>query len=432
MRRERRAGHVAALLASAAMVLGTALGVPAAAEEYRLQPGDVVAVSVAGMPDMSLEAPVQMDGTLSFPVVGDLAAAGLTLAEARAEIQTALASRLLPGFLPDGREVMRTVDRDQVSAAIVDYRPVFVSGTVVHPGEVPFRPGMTVRQALAAAGGILRAAPSVASAVSLRAEYAEAWHTALAASVRVWRLRGELGETAADFDAGAWPAPPRQGDTIAEALRIETALRDARAETHARERAFLERTLQQVDAQVAVLREHLAIEKESERIDAEALANALKASSKGTYTQSRIAEVRGTTLYSATRRLQTESNLMDMERRRTEVAHELDRIDEKQRLDLLSELRDAGVAEARELARLESATDALNAAGVARPGVAGAAAPRIAIIRDGVELAGAAGYDSPILPGDVVEIAESGEAMPLAMDGGAGGVRTASASAASE
>lgn len=415
-RRKVRAGLLTALLAGTVVCPVLA----AAADVYRLQPGDVIAISVGGLPDMNLQAPVQMDGTLSFPLVGDLAVSGLTLAEARAEIQTAFASRLLPGFLPDGREVTRTVERDQVSAAILSYRPVFVSGPVVRPGEISFQPGMTVRQALAAAGGILQAAPSITSAISLRADYAEAWHAALAASVRVWRLRRELGETVADFDAGAWPAPPEQGDSIADALKIETELRDARLEAQARERAFLEQTLHQIDAQLAVLREHLEIEKQSEQIDADALANALKASSKGTYTQSRTAEVRGTALFSATRRLQTESNLMDMERRRIEVARDLDRLDEKQRLDLLSELRDARVAEARGLAQLEAATDALNVAGIASSGRADVAALRISIIRDGVEHAGTAGYDSPILPGDVIEIARSGDAAPVAGDGNAG------------
>lgn len=403
-RRTVRAGLLTALLAGTVVCPVVA----AAADAYRLQPGDVIAISVAGLPDMNLQAPVQMDGTLSVPLVGALAVTGLSLAEARAEIQGALAGRLLPGFLPDGREVTRSVEREQVSAVILSYRPVFVSGPVVRPGEVSFQPGMTVRQALAAAGGVLQAVPSVTSTISLRAAYAEAWHAALAASIRVWRLRRELDDTVADFDAGAWPALPEQEGWIADALRIEIELRDARLEAEVRERTFLEQTLHQADAQVAVLREQLEIEKRNERMDADALATALRATSKGTYAQSRVAEVQSTALFSATRRLQTESNLMSMERRQTEVARDLERLDEQRRLDRLSELRDARVAEARDLARLESATDALNVAGVASSGRADSAALRILIVRDGVELAEAAGYDSPILPGDVLEISGSG------------------------
>jgi polysaccharide export outer membrane protein len=419
-RRKGRAGLLTALLAGTIVCPVVWPVVAASADAYRLQPGDVIAISVAGLPDMNLQAPVQMDGTLSVPLVGALAVTGLTLAEARAEIQTAIASRLLPGFLPDGREVTRSVEREQVSAAILSYRPVFVSGPVVRPGEVSFQPGMTVRQAVAAAGGILQAVPSVTSAISLRAAYAEAWHAALATSIRVWRLRRDLGETVADFDAGAWPAPPEQGESVADALRIEIELSDARHEAQARERTFLEQTLHQADAQLAVLREQLAIEKRNEQMDADALATALKATSKGTYTQSRIAEVQSTALFSATRRLQTESNLMNMERRRTEVARDLERLDEQRRLDLLSELRDARVAEARDLAQLESATDALNVAGIAGSGRADAAAPRILIVRDGVELEEAAGYDNPVLPGDVLEISGSGATPRVAVDGSTG------------
>jgi polysaccharide export outer membrane protein len=416
-RRKVQAGLLTALLAGTVVCPVVA----AAADVYRLQPGDVIAISVAGLSDMNLQAPVQMDGTLSVPLVGALTVTGLTLAEARAEIQTAIASRLLPGFLPDGREVTHSVQREQVSAAILSYRPVFVSGPVVRPGEVSFRPGMTVRQAVAAAGGILQAVPSVTSAISLRAAYAEAWHAALAASIRVWHLRRELGDTVVDFDAEAWAAFPEQRDPIADALRIEIELRDARHEAQVRERTFLEQTLHQADAQLAVLREQLEIEKRNEQMDADALATALKATSKGTYTQSRIAEVQSTALFSATRRLQTESNLMNMERRQTEVARDLERLDEQQRLDLLSELRDARVAEARDLAQLESATDALNVAGIASSGRVDTAALRILIVRNGVELDEAAGYDSPILPGDVLEISGSSGATPrMAVDGSTG------------
>lgn len=406
----------------AAGISGTAV----AAEEYRLQPGDVVAVSVAGMPDMNLQTPVQIDGTLSLPVVGDMVAGGLTLAEARARIQTAYAGQLLPGLLSDGREVMRTVDRGQVSASVVSYRPVFVSGAVARPGEVAFQPGMTVRQALAVAGGIAQAAPSVTNAISLRADYTEAWQLALAASVRAWRLRQELGETAVDFDVAPWLTPPAPGDLVGDALRVETELRDAEIATRTQEHAYLQQTLKQVDGQLAVLRQQLDIERQSEQSDADDLAIAIRATSKGTYAKSRIAEMRGTALFSATRRLQTESNMMDLERRRTDVARSLARMDETGRLDLLTERRDAALGEVRAHARLESAREALNAAGVAPPGP-GAAVPLLSIFREGSGQAAAAGYDSPILPGDVIEIAGPAASVPVAQGGAGVSLRTAAA-----
>ena len=114
------------------------------------------------MPELRERSPVQLDGRLSFPLVGEIDAADRTIAEVRERIRTAIASRLVPHYTPDGRELMRSVDRSQVSAAVAEYRPVFVAGDVLSAGELVFRPGMTARQAVAAAGG---RAPTLPAAV---------------------------------------------------------------------------------------------------------------------------------------------------------------------------------------------------------------------------------------------------------------------------
>ena len=276
-------------------------------------------MSVAGLPEMSMRAAVQIDGSLNFPLVGPLEAAGMTVTETRDQIQTALASRLLPVYLGDGSETMRAVDRDQISASVVEYRPIFVSGDVARPGEQPFRAGMTARQAIAAAGGInplALLAPSQ-DPIELRAEYQGAWHAAISSSARVWSLRRELGENI-EFDAAGLPPAPGPGSSIAETLRVETELRDARVRNHERERTFLERRLEQIDGQTDVLQRQLDVETQSEKVDADNLDAALAIDSEVLYTQSRqsrmadmsrISDIRNAALISSTRRLQTEASL---------------------------------------------------------------------------------------------------------------------------
>lgn len=44
------------------------------------------------------------------------------------------------------------VTPDQVMLANSEFRPVYLNGDVAKPGEQTFRPGMTVRQAVALAG----------------------------------------------------------------------------------------------------------------------------------------------------------------------------------------------------------------------------------------------------------------------------------------
>jgi polysaccharide export outer membrane protein len=107
---------------------------------YRLAPGDRVAVTVFGQPDLSGEAVVGQDGNLRLPIVGDVPADALTLGELEAKIGAALKR----GYLRNAA----------VSVRIVDFRPVYVLGLVRTPGSYPYRQGLSALSAIALAGGI--------------------------------------------------------------------------------------------------------------------------------------------------------------------------------------------------------------------------------------------------------------------------------------
>ncbi|GIX30248.1 MAG: hypothetical protein KatS3mg124_0720 [Porticoccaceae bacterium] len=115
----------------------------AAGEEngaYRLGPGDVIQISVYGEPDLSFERIlIGESGTFPYPFLGEVEAAGLTLAE--------LKERLYRGLVPD-----YLID-PKITVAIVEYRPFFVNGEVKNPGSHPWQPGLKLRQAISLAGG---------------------------------------------------------------------------------------------------------------------------------------------------------------------------------------------------------------------------------------------------------------------------------------
>ncbi len=106
---------------------------------YRLAPGDKIKVNVFNEPDFSGEFQVNDSGNVAFPLVGEVPAAGASLAEFKAS----LVSRLRRGVVRD----------PQVSVEISNYRPVNVLGEVRSAGQFPFRPGLTVQDAVAMAGG---------------------------------------------------------------------------------------------------------------------------------------------------------------------------------------------------------------------------------------------------------------------------------------
>src|SRR5690242_13290038 len=96
--------------------------------EYRLQGGDVVEISVSGVPELRQRAPVQLDGSITFPVVGTFIVEGVEFSEVRGKIQSAVASKIFRIRTTDGRELSRMFDRDEVAATIVEYRPVYITG----------------------------------------------------------------------------------------------------------------------------------------------------------------------------------------------------------------------------------------------------------------------------------------------------------------
>jgi polysaccharide export outer membrane protein len=107
---------------------------------YRLGHGDRLSVQVYGEAELSKEYAVGSNGRLSFPLLGEVAVAGLTATE----VGERLADALRGDYLIDPK----------ITATVVRYRPVYVNGEVKNPGAKDFEPGLTVRQAISLAGGM--------------------------------------------------------------------------------------------------------------------------------------------------------------------------------------------------------------------------------------------------------------------------------------
>ena len=128
-------------LAFLILLLSGALSASLAAQDegYRLSAGDSVDVRVFGRPDLSGIFRLRETGDLTFPLLGSVPAAGLTVAA----LETTLSKRL----------VTAAVESAQVSVAVAEFSPVYLNGDVTAPGAYPYRPGLTVAKAIALAGG---------------------------------------------------------------------------------------------------------------------------------------------------------------------------------------------------------------------------------------------------------------------------------------
>src|SRR5437879_5782330 len=170
-----------------------------ARSEYRLDVGDVLEISVAGVPDLRQRVPVQLDGSISYPLLGTFGVAGLPPSEVRAKIQAILPTKVFRQRMPDGRENVVVIEADQVTVSVVEYRPIYVNGDVSKPGEQTYRPLMTVRQAVALSGGYdlmrFRANNPFLEAADFRSEYESLWTEFAKEQSHIWRLKAELGDT---------------------------------------------------------------------------------------------------------------------------------------------------------------------------------------------------------------------------------------------
>ena len=134
-----RLGRAGLLALVAALHFGPAPPAAAQEETYRLDAGDLIKIQVYREQELDRELRVSADGTISYPLVGEVKAAKLT----PQELEEAITGRLRGDFLTNPK----------VTVTIVEYRPFYINGEVEKPGGYPYQPGLTVRKAVTLAGG---------------------------------------------------------------------------------------------------------------------------------------------------------------------------------------------------------------------------------------------------------------------------------------
>ena len=111
-----------------------------AGPQYRIGAEDVLRIAVWENPQLTLDVVVRPDGNISFPLIQDVQAEGLTAAE--------LADLL-------HQKLLAYVKEPQVSVIVtqVNGPKIYIIGSVARPGPYPLRSDTSVLQALSLAGG---------------------------------------------------------------------------------------------------------------------------------------------------------------------------------------------------------------------------------------------------------------------------------------
>lgn len=145
------------LLASFVLLQG-AMAQTQEKNDYRLGAGDAVRITVFQNPDLSVEGRVSENGSISFPLIGNVALGGLSIGAAEKKIADALKSG---GFLR----------QPQVNIVLVQMRgsQASVLGQVNRPGRFPLETAnIRVSDMLALAGGATAQADDVVILTGVR------------------------------------------------------------------------------------------------------------------------------------------------------------------------------------------------------------------------------------------------------------------------
>jgi protein involved in polysaccharide export with SLBB domain len=139
---KRRFSEIA--IASCFALIFGALPASVLADDYRLGVSDRVKIKVQEWPDLGGEYAVTSEGFVSLPLIGNIDAVGLRLTDLAREISDRIQRR------------SEGVERALTAVEIAQYRPFSIMGDVQRPGQYPYRPGLTVVEAISIAGGYYR------------------------------------------------------------------------------------------------------------------------------------------------------------------------------------------------------------------------------------------------------------------------------------
>jgi polysaccharide export outer membrane protein len=146
---------LAGCVSSGNITSGAPPAAPTVTDDYQIGVDDIVQVSVWRNPELNMTGPVRPDGKISVPLVGDIMAGGRTPDAVAKDLQEKLGTYV--------REPQVTVILTELRSHEYLSR-VRVTGAVRTPVSIPYRQGMTVLDAVLAAGGVTEfAAPDRSS-----------------------------------------------------------------------------------------------------------------------------------------------------------------------------------------------------------------------------------------------------------------------------
>jgi polysaccharide biosynthesis/export protein len=245
-----------ALLCFSATAGFAAEGAPTV-DQYPLGPGDLLEVRVTGEESVarafSGQFLVEADGTINYPVIGNVLVEGSSIKQVAQLIKEAVAAVAPMSGMPFVR--------------VAEYAPVYVVGDVARAGPYAFRPATTVMQLVLRAGGLTESSDVSRRINDLENEIADLEVMGYSLHMRRSRLLAELANERFDKNLTS-PRPIVNQDLLENEVALFGARRremlsqvksyEAQQRTYVQEIASLERTITLHDQELELLKERFA------------------------------------------------------------------------------------------------------------------------------------------------------------------------------
>jgi polysaccharide export outer membrane protein len=368
--------------------IGFCAACAANAAERAIAVGDTVEISVVGMPELQKRALVNEDGDISYPLLGAVKAAGLSTNELRSKLIDQLARS---GALSDPK----------IGVEIAARQPFYVTGDVMKPGAQPYVLNVTVRAAVALAGGLdpvgARGA-RVVNPAEIKGQYETLAIQFVKLQHRLRRLEAELAkETSIKFDR--FPDLPVSDEIVAKLGALETKELEMRLNDTEDERNYLKTVSAQIQREIDSLAQRRQTEEESVRQQEDETAKIKGLADRGIIVQGRLLEMQRAMLLLKSQLFDSIAKAAQAQRLLSDYNRRLQSLDETRRLTVLKEMQDAYADAAATTARLTTARQQLTIKRTSEP-------PAFTIYRqkDGSRLRVEADENTNVSPGDILEV----------------------------
>jgi polysaccharide export outer membrane protein len=208
---------------------------------YKVAAGDTLAVTVYGDAGLSGVFPVSPEGTIGYPILGNISVKGQTLDEISGQINAGLKPHI-PNL--------------SAAVAVKEYAPVFIMGDVQKPGKYEFRPGMITLELFALGGGLREATTQTDTSgvqlIAAQQDYEDLSLQLLSQDVKRARLEAELNDKPFDY-AISTQGTLRDPATVQTMVDSERRLYQLRLADNANDRNNLQAQKQAYEDEIDML-----------------------------------------------------------------------------------------------------------------------------------------------------------------------------------